>query len=211
MNSEAPDGRKMTGIVLAAGSSSRMGRTKQLLPAGDKSLLERVVSACLAASLEEVILVLGHEADRIRASLGPLREDPRLTIVENPRHAEGMSTSLVEGLRRAEASSDRIMVVLGDMPGVTPSLLDRLRLEVEASGCTLGAVAVGGRRTHPVVIGREHFETLRGLTGDRGARGLFRSNVEGLCLVEAGETYEGLDIDTPEDYRRFREGRKGRP
>ena len=195
---------RTAGIVLAAGGSSRMGREKQLLEVGGETLLGRVLNACLASGLDKVVLVLGHEARRIRASLEGFQDRPRLTIVENPRHGEGMSTSLIAGLRAVEDDCDRVMVLLGDMPQVTPGVIDRLRLEASSSGCSLAAVSVRGRRSHPVVIGREHFEALRALSGDRGARNLFRDHPEDLCLVEAGERYQPLDIDTPEEFERFR-------
>ena len=195
---------RTAGIVLAAGESSRMGREKQLLTVGGETLLGRVLDACLASGLDEVVLVLGHEARRIRASLARFQDHPRLTIVVNPRHGEGMSTSLIAGLRAVEESCDRVMILLGDMPHVTPDVIDRLRLEAAASGCSLAAVSVRGRRAHPVVIGREHFEAVRSLAGDRGARDLFRGHADDLCLVDAGERYQPLDIDTPEEFERFR-------
>jgi molybdenum cofactor cytidylyltransferase len=195
---------RTAGIVLAAGESSRMGREKQLLTVGGETLLGRVLDACLASGLDEVVLVLGHEARRIRASLERFQGHPRLSIVVNPRHGEGMSTSLIAGLRAVEESCDRVMILLGDMPCVTPDVIDRLRLASAASGCSLAAVTVRGRRAHPVVIGREHFEAVRSLADDRGARDLFRDHPDDLCLVDAGERYEPLDIDTPEEFERFR-------
>lgn len=203
-NMQSEDAGRTAGIVLAAGASSRMGREKQLLSVRGGTLLGRVLDACLASGLDEVALVLGHEAHRILESLARFRDRPRLKIVVNPRYAEGMSTSLIAGLGAVEASCDRVMIVLGDMPQVTAEMIDRLRLEVAASGCSLGAVAVQGRRSHPVVIGREHFGAVHALEGDRGARDLFRDHPDDLCLVDAAEGWEASDIDTPEDYERFR-------
>ncbi len=194
---------RTAGIVLAAGESSRMGGDKQLLPVHGGTLLERVLKTCLASGLDEVVLVLGHRAGRIQESLGPLRADSRLRIVVNPQYREGMSTSLIEGLRAVEARCDRVMVILGDMPHITTEMVDRLRRRVPASGCSLGAVASQGRRFHPVVIGREHYAALHELKGDRGARDLFRDYSDAICLVEAEGGYEPLDIDSPEDYERF--------
>jgi molybdenum cofactor cytidylyltransferase len=181
-----------------------MGREKQLLQAGGDTLLGRVLGACLASGLDEVVLVLGHEARRIADSVAHFRSGSRLRIVVNPRYAEGMSSSLIAGLSAVEDACDRVMVLLGDMPSVTPDVIDRLRLEAAASGCSLGAVSAGGKRTHPVVIGREHYGEVHALTGDRGARDLFRDRPEDLCLVEAGEGYRPFDIDTPEEFERFR-------
>jgi CTP:molybdopterin cytidylyltransferase MocA len=131
-----------------------------------------------------------------------------LRIVVNPRYAEGMSSSLIAGLSAVEEASDRIMVLLADMPYVTPDVIDRLRLEAAASGCSLGAVSAGGKRAHPVVIGRRHYGAVHALRGDRGARDLFRDHPDDLCLVEAGEGYRPLDIDTPEEFERFRRSKE---
>jgi len=199
----------MAGIILAAGEASRMGRAKQLLPAGDETLLQRVLREALASGLETVVLVLGHRADQVRESMGRLQTHPKLRIVVNPRFREGMSTSLIEGMRCVEGTCERVMVILGDMPQVTSNLIDRLRRETEISGRPLGAVAVRGRRTLPVVIGRAFYEKVHGLTGDVGARGLFRDHPGATCLVETGDTYESSDIDTPEDYERFIHGLGG--
>ncbi|MFO7784279.1 MAG: nucleotidyltransferase family protein [Thermodesulfobacteriota bacterium] len=200
----ASDLERMAGIILAAGESRRMGHAKQLLSAGSETLLVRVLRETLDSALDEVVLVLGHRAERIRESLGSIQGHPKLKIVLNPRYREGMSTSLIAGLTRVEKQCGRVMVILGDIPHVSAGLIDRLRREAEASNRPLGAVAVCGRRSHPVVIGREFYGAIHGLTGDRGARDLFQERSDLVCLVEAGETYDASDIDTPEDYDRFR-------
>ena len=193
----------VAGIVLAAGHSSRMGRPKQLLPAGGETLLQRVLREVLASGLDPVILVLGHRAGEVRESIGSLGTHPKLTVVENPRFSEGMSTSLIHGLSVVEESHDRFMVILGDMPRITSDLIDRLSRETVASGLPLGAVSVRGRRSVPVVIGRAFYGEVRNLTGDMGARSLFRSHPDLVCLVDGGDAYDASDIDTPEDYERF--------
>ncbi len=205
VDAKAGDLKRMAGIVLAAGESRRMRRAKQLLSAGSETLLVRVLREALVSSLDEVVLVLGHQAEQVRESLAPIRGHSKLNIVFNPRYREGMSTSLIAGLTRVGKGCERIMVILGDMPHLTAGLIDELRLKVESSNCPLGAVAVYGRRSHPVVIGREFFGAVHGLSGDMGARSLFQEYSDRVLLVEAGDTYDASDIDTPEDYDRFRE------
>lgn len=200
----------MAGVVLAAGESRRMGGGKQLLPVEGGTLLGRVLEACLDSGLDEVVLVLGHRSDRVRAALGHLLGHPKLRIVVNPRYREGMSTSLAAGLRAVEERFDRIMVILGDMPHVTAETVDRLRRAVSASGRPLGALTFRGRRSHPVVIGRAHYGAIHGLEGDRGARDLFRDHPEAVCLVEADAAYHPSDIDTRADYERFLEEERSR-
>lgn len=206
LDTKTDDLKRMAGIVLAAGESRRMGRAKQLLFAGSETILVRVMREVLDSALDEVVLVLGHRAGRIQDSLGSIQEHPKLKIALNPRYREGMSTSLIAGLSRVEKQCGRVMVILGDMPHLSAGLIDKLRREVEASNLPLGAVAVCGRRSHPVVIGREFYGAVHGLTGDRGARDLFQEYSDLVCHVEAGETYDPSDIDTPEDYDRFRKG-----
>lgn len=193
----------MAGIILAAGESKRMGRPKQLLSTGSETLLFKVLREVLDSTLEEVVLVLGHEAEQIRESLGSVAGHPGLKIVLNPRYKEGMSTSLIAGLSLVDKRCARIMVILGDMPHLSAWLIDEFRREVEASRSPLGAVAVFGRRSHPVVIGREFYGAVHGLTGDRGARHLFQEHSDLVCMVEFGKTYDASDIDTPEDYHRL--------
>lgn len=195
---------RMAGVVLAAGESRRMGQAKQLLSAGGEILLARALRAALNACLEPVVLVLGFESDRIVSSLGSLRDHPKLRLVENPRYREGMSTSLIAGLSVVEEDRDFIMVLLGDMPHVTPGLINRLCEETMASGCPLGAVTVRGRRSLPVVIGRPLYAEVRRLTGDVGARSLFQRHPDRVCRVETGSEYDDADVDTPEDLARFR-------
>jgi len=194
----------MAGIVLAAGESRRMGQPKQLLSAGGETLLNRVLREALNACLDPVVLVLGFESGRIVSSLGALQDHPKLRLVENPRFREGMSTSLIAGLTAVERDRDHIMVLLGDMPCVTSLLMNRLRDETLYSGCPLGAVTVWGRRSLPVVIGRPLYGEVRKLTGDEGARSLFHRHPDWVCRVETGGEYDDMDVDTPEDFTRFR-------
>ncbi|MGD8386470.1 MAG: nucleotidyltransferase family protein [Desulfobacteraceae bacterium] len=196
----------MAGIVLAAGESRRMGQPKQLLSAGGETLLNRVLGQALNACLDPVVLVLGFESGRIQSSLGALYHHPKLLLVENPWFREGMSTSLISGLAAVEHDRDHIMVLLGDMPHVTSSLMNRLCNETIASGCPLGAVTVRGRRSLPVVIGRPLYEEVWNLTGDEGARSLFQRHPDWVCRVETEGEYDDMDVDTPEDFTRFRNG-----
>jgi len=192
------------GVVLAAGRSSRMGRPKMLLPLRGQTLLGRVLGAALESRLNPVVLVVGYEAERILDSLGGVKSHRKLRIVENRDFADGMSTSLVCGLREVEKECGAVMVLLGDMPFVSAGLVDHLLKRTAESGLPLGAVVVRGRRSLPVVIRRELYDEVKELTGDAGARGLFSSHPDRVCLVEPPEDYDDTDIDTPEDFERLR-------
>lgn len=193
----------VAGIVLAAGASRRMGTPKQLLDIEGRPLLHRVLSEVLASDLERVVLVLGHEAGRVRRSLGALLAHPKLDVVENPRFQEGMSTSLILGLEAVERRFDHIMILLGDMPHTDRAVINRLIRAVPASGCPLGAAAIGGKKTHPVMVSRPLFGELHAVSGDRGAKALFVKHPEETHLVEFEGPYDDRDLDTPEDYSRL--------
>ena len=193
----------VAGLILAAGESSRMGKPKQLLPAGESSLLDRILDQALRSELASVTLVLGFQASKIREDLHTPIDSTKLNIIENPRYKEGISSSIIAGLAKVENRFDRVMIMLADMPHVTSNLIDLLLTKHEEAGLPFGAVVRKGRRTHPVIINRTYYEELRGLGGDKGARDLFQKHADKVCLVESPEAYDDMDIDTPEDYQRF--------
>lgn len=197
--------KDVAGLLLAAGASSRMGRPKQLLPLGEQSLLEHVVRQALRSKIDVLVLVLGCRARRIRKSLAPELLGPRLRIVENARYSEGISSSILSGLRLIENEYDHTLILLGDMPWITSKLIDRLIRDYMKSGLNLGAVRTKKRRTLPVIVGRRFYPHLHELKGDVGARELFLRFPREVCLVEPDGPYEDTDVDTPEDYEALRQ------
>lgn len=206
---KAPD--PVAGILLAAGASTRMGRPKLLLAAGEETLLQRAVRRALCSRLDRVVLVLGCRAEDMEARLGNLLGDPRLSVVRNPHWAQGMSTSLIAGLEAVERNYAHVMVILADMPQLTSAHIDELLAGYQQAAKPLGALCLRGRRTHPVIIARSLYPELHKLEGDRGARDLFERFQEKICLVEPASPFDDRDIDTPADYRAFREAPAGKP
>jgi molybdenum cofactor cytidylyltransferase len=194
----------VAGLVLAAGASTRMGTPKQLLPAGNVSLLGRVLAQTLHSKLDLVVLVLGFKAEEVRRRIRSSRIAPRLRIVVNRGYEKGISSSIIAGLSHVEKNYAHVMILLGDMPYITSRIINHLLSGYLESGLPLGALKVRGKRSHPVIIGRAFFPELHRLTGDQGARGLFTSHREQVCLVEPGEEYDDTDIDTYEDYMKFK-------
>lgn len=195
---------KVAGLLLAAGTSSRMGRPKQLIPVGGSSLLDRVLAETLRSDLDLVVLVLGYKAQEIRKGLKADLHHPKLTIVVNTHYGNGISSSILCGLRRIENDYDHMMTILGDMPFITSDLINLLLRQYLVSGLPLGAIKTKKGKSHPVIIGRRFYPDVHQLQGDVGARDLFARFPEDLCLVDPGETYQEMDIDTPEDYAQIK-------
>lgn len=196
-------GDPVAGLLLAAGASTRMGTPKQLLPAGDTLLIERVLGQALQSNLDRVVLVLGFMAREIRERIRFGKESSRLEIAENSGYEQGISSSILFGLSRVEKKYDHVMILLGDMPFISSEVINRLMSAYLESGLPLGALTVRGKRSHPVIIGRPFFPALHRLTGDQGARELFVKHGDQVCLVNPGEDYDDSDIDTYEDYLEF--------
>ena len=125
-------GERVAGVVLAAGLSTRMGRNKMLLFLDGETLVRRAARAALAAGLAPVIVVLGHESERVRVELVDLPVVP----VVNPRHGEGVRTSLQEGVAAARGAG-ALVVVLADMPFVTASMIETVVARHRETGAPL--------------------------------------------------------------------------
>ncbi|OQY45181.1 MAG: hypothetical protein B6240_09210 [Desulfobacteraceae bacterium 4572_87] len=203
-------GRKVAGILLAAGASTRMGALKQLLPVGGMTLVERSLRAALQSRLDRLVLVLGHGAPEIERALGGLSRDPKLTIIHNRHYPEGISTSLVAGVTEIEHSHDHGMILLADMPFIDHPIINLLMEGHLKAQLPIGAVKAGERAAHPVVFRQDLFFELKTLTGDVGARSLLKKYPDRVCLMEPEAGYDGRDIDNREDYRNFQTDLKER-
>lgn len=178
-------------VVLAAGLGRRFGGTKQLVELGDRPLVSHAVATALDADVPEVVVVLGHEAERIRRALP---DDPRVRTVVNPDPGQGLATSLRQGVAALAADVDRLVVLLGDQPGVDPALVRRVLDAVDGheAARTRYRDGVG----HPVAFARSVFGRLQDLGGDVGARDLLDRIA--TCDVEVDRP-RPPDVDTPGD------------
>lgn len=187
----------VAGIILAAGSSSRMGTLKQLLPVRGRPLLEHAVGAACASRLDRVVVVLGAGSDLVRAQV----RWGRSSIVVNHRHAEGMSTSLRVGIAALDAGVEAAMFVLGDQPGVSRELLDRLIEAWAGSGRPIAAVSRAGLLQAPALLARSMWGEVRALRGDTGLRDLLRSHPEMVAAIDLASAGGLLaDVDTRDDW-----------
>ncbi|HTE85037.1 MAG TPA: nucleotidyltransferase family protein [Dehalococcoidia bacterium] len=191
---------RSAGIVLAGGSSRRMGRPKQLLDVAGKPLLELIVNQANASGLDEVLVVLGAEADQIRERV----DFGRAFVIINRDHATGMASSLRAGIAALDAEIDRAVVILGDQPAITSSMLDELVDLQQRSGLPAAALSFDGLLHPPVVLARALWPDLRALEGDVGCRALIRQRPELVATLPAeGGHKHPTDIDTPDDYERL--------
>ena len=195
---------RVAGILLAAGASTRMGKTKQLLPLGEKTLVERVLVEALSSELDKVVLVLGYQALEIKKVIKPVSHQPKLSIIENRRFKQGISSSIIAGLSELEETHDHVMILLGDTPFIHRDLINLLLRRYLQSGYSIGAIKGKKRPVHPVMFSRELYPELLILKGDVGARALFAKYSDKVCLVEPERPYDDRDIDTPEDYAEFK-------
>ncbi len=188
------------GLVLAAGSSRRMGSPKQLLAIDGRPLLEVVVAHACASRLDEVLVVLGSAADEIRSRV----DLGRARMLVNPDHASGMASSLRAGLAALDPSVDRVMVILGDQPEIGGGLIDRLLDLQKQSGLPAAALSFNGLLHPPVVLERALWGDLMDLEGDVGCRAVIRARPELVARLSSGDDLNHpVDLDTPEDYRRL--------
>jgi len=189
-------GRRVAAVVLAAGRSTRMGAINKLIAEiGGKPLVRIVVEQALASRASPVIVVTGHERERVEAALTGLP----VRLVHNPDYAEGLGTSLKSGIAAVPADADGAIVCLGDMPQVTATLIDKLIAAFDPErGALVVVPSIDGRRGNPVIWSRRFFHDLMQIQGDIGARHLIGGYAEAVVEVPVSDAAALTDVDTPE-------------
>ena len=183
-------------IVLAAGASTRMGRQKLTLPLADgRPLVRAAVEQVLAADLDDVVVVLGREAEAVASALRGLP----IRMVVNSRYAEGQSTSLRAGLDALAQGTEAAVVALGDQPLPDPRLLRQLVEAFRTSGLPIVAPLYRDGRGNPVLFASSVFDELRRVEGDRGGRPAIARDPARVAEVPVDAPMPA-DIDTPDDY-----------
>jgi len=191
----------ISAIVLAAGESKRMGRPKQILAWQGKTLLRHVLELLINSDADEIILVLGHEAEAIRKSLTGLQ----IKVVINPDHKQGMASSLRQGLLAMDPRSEAFLVLLADQPGIGPDIINHMIREFQQANPKRGIVrpVYHGLRGHPVLIGVQYLQETLQLQGDVGARRILMDHPEDILEIDVDQDVVLKDIDTPEEYQKY--------
>ena len=192
----------ISGMILGAGASQRFGEPKQLLPFAGTTLLGWVVSQTQQAmGLDEVIVVLGRSADEVRARV----DFGNAKVVENRVYTEGCASSYRAGIAALDSHSDAMMIILGDQPGITPEIIDRLADEWRTTDAPIALCLYKGqngqtRKGHPMIFARSFYDQLAELHGDKAAWKLVDANPVHAVYFELPFPE---DINTREDFERI--------
>jgi len=205
--STAGERHDVAAVVLAAGRSSRMGADNKLLADLDgEPLLLRAVHALLASRARPVRVVTGHQHQAVTRAL----VDRDVQIVHNPDFAQGMSTSIRAGLAELPEHVTGVMIALGDMPFLSPRVIELLLDAFDPDGGAPIVLPVHDRkRGHPVVWSRRYLPELQALIGDVGARSVLDAHADEIHLVPVDHAGIHLDVDTPEALAAVRAGVPG--
>ena len=194
---------KITGILLAAGASRRMGSQNKLLSdLNGKTMIEVVATELVNSKLSHIIVVTGHESEKIKAALTSLD----LNFIHNHEYQRGLSTSLKTALEIIPKDTDGIIVCLGDMPLIKAMHIDKL---IDAfnpiEGNSICVPVYGRKRGNPIVWSNEYLTQIRSIDGDIGAKNILDEHIEQITEVPMEENAVLFDIDTPEHLDNYKE------
>lgn len=192
-------------IVLAAGASSRMGRPKATLPLPDgDTFLTRIVRTFLAAGVEDVVVVIGHRAEEIAASLSESGLPVR--FIRNEAHEEGQLSSLIAGLQVVDRPGvTAALVTLVDVPLVSPQTVRAVVARYGETGAPVVRPTSGARHGHPLLLDRSLFGAIRRADPAVGAKPIVRAHASAAGDVEVADEGAFIDIDTPQEYKKMRQ------
>jgi molybdenum cofactor cytidylyltransferase len=187
-------------IVPAAGQSRRMGTPKQLLPYGSTTVIGHIVDQLLASAVDQVCVVVGHEAERITAAL---RNKP-VHLVFNPDYQQGeMLSSIRCGLRLLPSGCEAILIALGDQPSITAELVDQMILAFRTASKGIVVPVYNGQRGHPILLAERYRDDILKHYDDVGLRGVLAAHAEGALGLPVVDPAVLSDMDHPEDYWRL--------
>lgn len=195
---EGPRAPKIAAIVLAAGRSSRMGeRNKLLMDWHGSKLVAHVVRQLGKSAATDIVVVTGHQSADVRHALS----GTKAIFTENPRFADGLSTSLAAGIAALPADIDGVVIALGDMPLVDAGVVDRLIAAFNPTeGRAICLPTYQGKWGNPVLWAGRFLPEMARLTGDAGARGMLQAYADQVCEVAMTDDAILADVDTPDAF-----------
>ncbi|MEA2155834.1 MAG: molybdenum cofactor cytidylyltransferase [Solirubrobacteraceae bacterium] len=184
----------VTGLVLGAGGSSRLGRPKQLLPYGDRTLLDHTLATARACGFDQLVVPIGGAADEVRERVDLSGAE----VVVNYDYGSGCSSSIAAALGAVDPRCEVLVLMLGDQPGVTPAAVQAL---LDGRGdAPLAVCRYDDGRGHPLAFDRSVLPRLADLHGDKGVWRLLDERADEVAEVRIAGPVP-LDVDTPEDYQ----------
>lgn len=189
----------ISAIILAAGKSLRMGFPKLLLPIEGKSLLQHVIDSALKSKVDDVVVVLGAEAAKLKREIKP----GKARIIVNTSYEEGQSTSLRAGLQSINPKSRAVIILLGDQPFINKATINALVDKYQESGSPVVAPVYNGKRGNPVLFDRSLIPELLSASGDQGGRKIVEKYIDRIATIEIDSAIVGIDIDTWDDYQKM--------
>ena len=194
---------KNRAIILAAGSSTRMGSQKMLLPFGESTILETVIQNIHSSSVDSILVVLGADHEQILEFMKPLPVE----VCINTNHQSGMLSSVVCGFSALPDDTSTALIFLGDQPGISPEVTDAV---IRAYNESLHGIVVpvsNHRRGHPLLVDFKYKREIGRLDLEKGLRALMHHFPEDVLEVEVDDGGILIDIDTPEDYSTAKKNR----
>ncbi len=188
----------MEAIILAAGFSRRMKQNKLLLPLSRATVIENTVMNCLCTGIDGVTVVLGNEKEKVRQVL----EQYPVHFIENPRYAEGMSSSIQEGIKILirDQKMDGVMILPGDMPFIKPETINYLVENFQKNPGSIIIPVFQDRKGHPIFFNKSLFPNILNIPEDMGLREVIKENIEKVLYVDVSDQGILIDLDRPEDY-----------
>jgi molybdenum cofactor cytidylyltransferase len=186
----------ISAILLAAGESNRMGQPKQLMPFGQSTILERTIDNLLNSAVSETIVVLGYREEDIRKTIA----GKPVKIAINPDYQQGMSASIIAGLKQIDKRARAVLIALGDQPFVDSQTINSLVEAFIANSKGIIIPVYQGRRGNPVIFAIRYRGELLNLKGDVGGREIIKRHPDDVLEVVVNCEGVLLDIDSMQNY-----------
>ena len=189
--------KKIEVLILAAGSSTRMGKAKMLLPYGNSTIIEQVVKQALDSAPHGITVVLGKDYEPIQKLLA----EHHVRFVINEKHSLGMFSSVKCGVAAIPEGTDAVMILLGDQPMIDSRVLTLMIETSRNSEKGIFVACYGKKRGHPILFKRKYMEEIMNLPPEKSLRDILETYPYDIEEVETGDPGILRDIDTPDDYR----------